>query len=58
MSTPGATTEERKDGVVGWTKKLVLCLPLLYILVNALVQAREITDKLLLRYTVALMPLV
>ena len=46
MSTPGATTEERKDGVVGWTKKLVLCLPLLYILVNALVQAREITDKI------------
>lgn len=35
-----------KDGVMGWSRKLTLLLPLIYILLNAVVQAREITDKI------------
>ena len=31
---------------MGWSRKLTLLLPLIYILLNAVVQAREITDKI------------
>ena len=46
VAAAASAENAEKDGVMGWSRKLTLLLPLIYILLNAVVQAREITDKI------------